>query len=122
MKNLQNVVDYLNDIYSQKTQKTVAAQIHVHSANAAGEKTLEPNKIETISNNCVQLCQCIHSIVTIRLLDNYTPLSDQVKIDLNKLLNSIFINLTNSYPFIAIELSKLIQLLAMNYENKNVST
>lgn len=71
-------------------------------------------EIENASNNCVFLTDCISSIVRLRLLDYYTPLCDQIKNYLNKILNTIFINLTDTFPFIAIQLSKLIQLLSIN--------
>ena len=90
--NLQIVTDYLCEPVGQKS----------------------PLEIESITSDCVQLCTCAQSILKIRLLDNYNPLTVQIQEQLSKFLNHVFINLTDCYPLIAIEFSKLIQLLAFN--------
>ncbi|CAF0755373.1 unnamed protein product [Brachionus calyciflorus] len=72
------------------------------------------NEIHNVSNNCILLTECLAAIAQMRLLEYYTPISDQTKIYLNNTLNSIFINLTDTFPIIAIKLSKLIQLISLN--------
>lgn len=76
-------------------------------------KNKKEGEIENLSGNCIHLCDCLVSIANIRQLDNYTPISSQIKGNINKILNTIFISLTDSFPLIAIQLSKLIQLLAI---------
>jgi hypothetical protein len=70
--------------------------------------------IETIMCNLMRLTECAEYIVKIRTLDNYRPICAQLMPSLNMLLNSIFIDLTTNYPLIAIQMSKIIQLLTLN--------
>ena len=79
----------------------------------SNENTKKNAIIENLAINCTHLCNAVESIVRIRLLDNYTSLSNQIRTNLNKTLNMIFINLTDAYPLFAIQFSKLIQLLAV---------
>jgi hypothetical protein len=71
------------------------------------------SEIEQIFHNSRCLIDCIESIIKLRLLDNITSLSSQLKQSLSQLLNSIFINLADIFPLMAIHLSKLIQLLSL---------
>jgi hypothetical protein len=99
IENLQIVIDFLCEKASRP--------------DPANEKA----ELENIANNCIELCNCVDSIVKIRLLDNYTPINTQIRAHLTKFLNSVFINLTDTYPLIAIQLSKLIQLLSLSDKN-----
>jgi hypothetical protein len=78
----------------------------------------DPNKKDDLSiwnliDNCKFIIDTIDSIVKMRLLNNYAPISNQVKSNLNNILNNLFIKLTDVYSELAISLSKIIQLLAL---------
>ena len=68
-------------------------------------------QIESTASNCIQLANCTEMIIRIRHLDNFNTINSKVKLNLLNCLNTIFINLTEVYPLLAIEMSKLIQLL-----------
>lgn len=63
--------------------------------------------------NCRLLTTCMESVIKIRNLENYTAITNKLKTNMNSILNTIFIKLTNVHPLLAIEISKLIQLLTL---------
>ena len=99
MSGLLSSAEYLTDLQKQTTTNK--------------EKRAEVTSVESMATDCVHLCNTLQMIIQIRLLDNYAPLNDQLEQQLSRLLNTIFIKLTDSFPLIAIELSKIIQILAM---------
>jgi hypothetical protein len=68
---------------------------------------------QTLIYNCRLLTTCIESIIKIRNLENYTTITTKLKLNMNSILNTIFIKLSNVHPLLAIEISKLIQLLTL---------
>lgn len=102
VKNLQIAIDYLHE------------KSKIKPPNPIMDEKQQKIETENTAHNCIHLCSCIESIVHCRLLSNYTPLSDTIKTYLNKFLNTVFINLTQSHPIIAIQASKVIQLLCLN--------
>jgi len=93
---------------------TLQAVVDYLCEKSAAGKEKDPMEIESVASDCIQLSNCTQTIIRIRLLDNYENLGLQFKDQLAKFLNSIFINLADSYPLIAIEFSRLIQLLSLN--------
>jgi len=77
------------------------------------ERSTKTRYIQASSNNCRLLSNCLESIIKIRNLENFTSISNKLKTNMNSILNTIFIKLTDVYPFLAIEISKLIQLLTL---------
>lgn len=74
---------------------------------------------ENIAFNCWHLIDCIEFIINIRSLDNFSVINNHVKERVFNILNTIFINLTEIYPLLAIKMSKLIQLLDFGEKNSN---
>ena len=68
--------------------------------------------------NMISLLECLDSIINIRNLDNFTKISSNIKLDLNKFLNTIFIQLTDIYPILAIKMAKSIQMLNLQQKKK----
>ena len=62
------------------------------------------------------LIAAVETIVRMRSLSNFAPLSVQLKKQLHSLINDIFLNLTDFYPNVAIQLAKVIQLLALDFK------
>ncbi len=77
------------------------------------ERSTKTRYIQASSNNCRLLSNCLESIIKIRNLENFTSISNKLKTNMNSILNTIFIKLTDVYPLLAIEISKLIQLLTL---------
>ena len=69
--------------------------------------------IENLAKNCICLCDCVEIIVKIRYLDNFNAIGKQVMKNTMQILNSVFIKLTDTCPLLAIQISKLIQLLSL---------
>ena len=69
---------------------------------------------DTLYSNCRLLTNCVESIVKIRNLENFTPITSKLKSTINTALNEILIKLTDLYPLLAIEMTKIIQILALN--------
>jgi hypothetical protein len=105
VKAFQSVVGFLSDV------KASASQSSLRQDSCQTQEITE--QIEQVTFNCSHLCNTCESIVKIRLLDNFTPINPQIKRMLNMTLNEIFINLTDSYPLIAIQFSKIVQLVAL---------
>ena len=78
--------------------------------NYAIERTIPENE-NFLLQNTISLLECFDSIINIRSLGNYTKIDSNVKNDLNKLLNTIFIQLTDIYPILAIKMAKSMQML-----------
>ncbi len=74
---------------------------------------------ENIAFNCWHLTNCIEFILNIRNLDNFSVINNHVKEKLYQTLNTIFINLTDVYPLLAIKLSKLMQFLNFTEKKTN---
>jgi hypothetical protein len=73
--------------------------------------SIEISALNTLLENTMALLECLDSIINIRNLGNFTKIDSNVKIDLHKLLNTIFIQLTEIYPVLAIKMAKTIQIL-----------
>lgn len=73
---------------------------------------IQDKKLDDLVQSCSQLCRCVDSIVKIRQLDNFATLSEHTRQSIQQTLNTIFINLTENYPILAIQMSNLIQLLS----------
>jgi hypothetical protein len=110
VKSFQHIVSYLCEV---KCSKTPASQQQQLSSSHESSQEASAKKIENLAYNCSHLCNTIDSIVKIRSLDNFTPIGPQIKKMLNRTLNEIFINLTDAYPLIAIQFSKIVQLVSM---------
>jgi hypothetical protein len=114
IKSFQMVVSYLCEVKcgnvssgcgnSQPTVEMLRNDV------AASRKNIEP-----LACNCAILCNTIESIVRIRLLDNFSSISPHIKKLLNRTLNEIFINLTDSLPLVAIQFSKIVQLVSIEW-------
>lgn len=104
INNLKILIEYISDLDR-------FLQLNEQIENE--EKMLKKKELSYLCNNCVMLTECISSIVRLRQLDYYTPINNQIKKNLNEILNNLFINLTDTFPLIAIQLSKLIQLLSL---------
>jgi hypothetical protein len=78
------------------------------------ENSNEPPVEEALMSNLMSLIECVEYIVKIRRLDNHRPISEQVMPNLLMLLNTIFVDLTAQYPLIAIQMSKIIQILSLS--------
>jgi F0F1-type ATP synthase delta subunit len=77
------------------------------------ERSTKTRYIQALFYNCRLLSNCLESIIKIRNLENFTSISNKLKTNMNSILNTIFIKLTGVYPLLAIEISKLIQLLTL---------
>jgi hypothetical protein len=106
--------DYLlNNVLSSITNglNNAIEYILIETTNDSNKKDDLP--IWNLIDNTKFIIDTIDSIVKMRLLNNYTPLSNQVRSNLNFALNNLFIKLTDVYSELAISLSKIIQLLAL---------
>lgn len=101
---LKIVIEYLSDLYRF---------LQLNESLENGDKQSKKTELDNLCENCVVLTECVYSIVRLRQLDYYTPISTHIKKNLNQILNNLFINLTDTFPLIAIQLSKLIQLLSL---------
>ncbi len=97
---LENFIVYLCDFNSTTT-------ITGHDDSVMINSAIEEASIE----NCLLILDTFDSIIRFRLLDNYTCLNENLKQNLGKTLNLIFIKLTELHPLLAIEMAKIIQLL-----------
>jgi hypothetical protein len=79
--------------------------------NKESENEVLQLRNEYLIDNCVDLLDCLDRIVQIRLLQYYSNLSPNTIQSLNKLLDFMFINLTDVYPLLAVKLTKLLQIL-----------
>lgn len=86
---LQNSITYLCDNYISNTD----------------------DNINVLLQNTISLVECLDSVINIRNLGNFTKIDSDVKLDLNKFLNKVFIQLTDIYPILAIKMVKSIQML-----------
>lgn len=77
------------------------------------EHSSKTRQVQALIYNCRLLTQSIESIIKIRNLENFTTITNKLKANINSILNTIFIKLTSVYPLLAIEISKLIQLLTL---------
>jgi hypothetical protein len=102
IKSLQISVDYICEMYKRENQPD------------QNREMLE--ELECLAQNCSQLANCIEFIVRLRNLDNFSSINSQVKTNLIHILNTVFINLSDIYPLLAIQMSKVMQL--MNLENE----
>ncbi len=102
IKSLQISVDYICEMYKRENQPD------------QNREMLE--ELECLAHNCSQLANCIEFIVRLRNLDNFSSINSQVKTNLIHILNTVFINLSDIYPLLAIQMSKVMQL--MNLENE----
>lgn len=101
---LKIVIEYITDLNKF---------LHINENEGSEDKNSKKKELDNLCNNCTILAECVSSIVRIRQLDYYTSINGHIKENLNQILNNLFINLTDTFPLIAIQLSKLIQLLAL---------
>jgi len=102
IKSLQISVDYICEMYKRENQQ--------------GQNREMLEELECLAQNCSQLANCIEFIVRLRNLENFSSINSQVKTNLIHILNTVFINLSDIYPLLAIQMSKVMQL--MNLENE----
>ena len=72
---------------------------------------IEINNLNILLENTISLLECLDSIANIRNLGNFTKIDSNVKIEMHKFLNTIFIQLTDIYPILAIKMARTIQIL-----------
>lgn len=101
---LKIVIEYISDLNRF---------LQINENKEGDEKNSKKKELDNLCNNCTILTECLSSIVSLRQIEYYTPINEQIKENLNQILNNLFINLTETFPLIAIQLSKLIQLLAL---------
>jgi len=65
---------------------------------------------EALILNTSFILECLDSIINLRSLSYNTKINAELKKNLNELLNFVFIELSDSYPFLAIRIAKLIEL------------
>lgn len=94
----QNMTEYLCENNNQFNTKI-------------GKKSTNKNHLDCLIENSIILLDSFDFILNIRCLDNYTKISTCTRDELLKFLNSIFIQLTEYYPLLAIKMAKTIQLL-----------
>ena len=99
---LENFIVYLCDFNSNSTTTSTGHDDSVMINGATEEASIE---------NCLLILDTFDSIIRLRLLDNYTCLNENLKLNLGKTLNLIFIKLTELHPLLAIQMAKIIQLL-----------
>lgn len=109
--------DYLLNPVLDKTIKSLQVSIDYiceKSLTVATAGTLPMEAISNIAQNCSHLSNSVEFIVKLRHLDNFREINSQVKRNLVHNLNTVFIRLTDVYPLLAIQMSKLMQLLNVN--------
>jgi len=102
IKSLQISVDYICEMHQRAIQTDKNTEMN--------------NDLEFLAQNCSQLANCIEFIVRLRNIDNFSKINGQVKMNLIHILNTVFINLSEIYPLLAIQISKIMQL--MNIDNE----
>lgn len=101
VKSLRITIDYLCERF----------RMHNSSDN---DSAVSSEDLENITENSTTLSNCVEFIIKMRSLDNFHLINSKVKLNLLNILNSTFINLTDCYPLLAIQMSKLIQLLSLS--------
>ncbi len=113
--------DYLLNMVVNSTIKSLQISVdyicEMHQRAIQTDKNTEMNNdLEFLAQNCSQLANCIEFIVRLRNIDNFSKINGQVKMNLIHILNTVFINLSEIYPLLAIQISKIMQL--MNIDNE----
>ncbi len=111
---LQTLIKYLCESMNY-CQSAANTNITTTTKNTKEHETQMMNdlkpKNEYLIENCVDLLDCVDKILQIRLLKYYTKLNSDLVLNLNKLIDFMFIHLTDVYPLLAVKLTKLLQIL-----------
>lgn len=114
IKSLQISIDYVCEKLRTSRGGINYQQIQNGQAQIDPRQAEIGEELECTAQNCSRLANCIEFIVQIRNLDNFKGINREVKVNVLQILNSIFIHLTEIYPMLAIQMSKIMQLLKLN--------
>ena len=88
--------------------------IYSNSGESLDETLKKVDQINILTTNCCCICNCLEKIVTIRNLDNFNPISPQLKSVLLQILNQVYMDLVHlEDPLLAYQITKIIQLLSL---------